>query len=272
MNHFHLHKKGDLNNPKVILIHGLLGASRNLWRLQDILVENGFYTLSYDQRGHGHSPHSEGKPLTLERLSEDLINILNSENLKKVHLLGHSMGGRVAMMTSYLHPERVESLTMMDVSPKVSTLAITTLHKIIDPLPDTFANKTIALDFFRAHLPFTGKELTMFEQFLMANLKNDNGVYKWVFDLSAIRKDLLPSLSIDQFEKWKQLKIPTFVMRGERSAHFTQQELDTMTEMLPEIQTYSVSNAGHWIHADNLEDTATGTLTFLKQFNHLEKK
>lgn len=264
---FYIHKKGDINNPTVILIHGLLGASRNLWRLQDILSQNGFYTISYDQRGHGHSLNANHAPLTLETLSSDLVNILNSENVQKAHLVGHSMGGRVAMITSYFQPELVTSLTMIDVSPKVNTKAIDTLHKIIDPLPDAFNEKNDAAEFFKKSLPLQGKEYLMFEQFLMSNLKNINGKYHWVFDLNGIRKSLLPSLANDQFEKWNALQLPILILRGENSVHFTQSELETMTNTNQNIESHIVENAGHWVHVDNLESTANGILNFLNKNN-----
>lgn len=117
-------EKGSRDNPCIVLIHGLLGASRNLSRLQQIFVENGFYTLAYDQRGHGHSPHFAPENYTLEILAEDLLEILDQRNIPTAHLVGHSLGGKVALYAQSISPSSTQSITLLDVGPKISKSAL----------------------------------------------------------------------------------------------------------------------------------------------------
>ena len=265
MKNFLISKKGDSQNPTVVLLHGLLGASRNLWRIQERLSAQGYFTIAYDQRGHGHSSLDDGKEMTIDQMAVDLFKILDNEKIEKAHLVGHSMGGRVAMLATYLNPHRVHTLSMLDVSPKVNRLAIGTLHEIIDPLPKSFSEKKEAARFFEDHIPLSGKEKIMFQQFLMSNLRKQGEQYVWVFDLNGIRKNLLHSLAIDQLPKWKQIQTPTLLMRGENSVHFSAEELKIMVNKRPAVETFQVPNAGHWIHVDNLNGTAEGLIQFLNK-------
>ena len=92
LNHF---SKGDPAKPAVILLHGLLGASRNLYRLSEGIAAQGYFVVAYDQRGHGHSEHADSASYTLQNLASDLFLIMDVYKIQKAHLVGHSMGGRV---------------------------------------------------------------------------------------------------------------------------------------------------------------------------------
>ena len=156
----------------------------------------------------------------------------------------------------------IVSLTMLDVGTAVNAEASRALHQIIDPLPDFFGSKEEAKTFFGKIIPFTGVQKTMFEQFLLANLRDRNGKMVWVFDLSSIRDHLLSSLETPQTLMWKDLRVPTLVARGGNSEHFTQAELELLKESKPSIETALIPNAGHWVHVENLE----GTFHVIKPF------
>jgi len=251
--------KGDPNDPPVLLIHGLLGAARNLYRLVQETAKSGFHAVAHDQRGHGHSPWSPDGRYTIPDLARDVIAIMDSKGIPSAHLVGHSLGGRVALATAALEPTRVKSIGMLDVGPRIGPNAFKNLKDIVDPLPLSFPSKEEAVEFVKRY-PDPG-----IQQFLLANLHTKEDRLTWLFDLNGIRDSLLPSLQIDQHEDWRRLKTPALVLRGENSAHFRQEEMDLMLAQHPGAKAAVVENAGHWVHVDNFGDTAKAVIDFLRQ-------
>ncbi len=86
-------RKYAADGPAVVILHGLLGSSQN-WHSAATKLSEKFQILVPDQRNHGDSPHGAH---TIERLSEDVLNLLNQQNINKTFLIGHSMGGLAGM-------------------------------------------------------------------------------------------------------------------------------------------------------------------------------
>jgi esterase len=254
--------KGDSKNPAVVCLHGLLGSSRTLLRLVDAIAASGFYVIAYDQRGHGHSFHAAD--YSLDTMALDAFHIMDRYSISSAHLVGHSMGARVALAAAAAKPSRVKSLTLLDAGRKISTVAMTTVRSIIDPLPDSFPNRADADQF-----------LSRFDQglkqFLQSNLRSTTeqggqGPVAWNFDLKGLRTALLDSLYADQTVDWQNVKCPTLVVRGEKSDHFSTSEVSDMIALNPKAKSAVIVNAGHWVHVDNFGDTSRVVVDFLKGF------
>ncbi len=98
----------------LVILHGLFGSLEN-WGLQAKALSEQFDIVAVDLRNHGRSPHSNATDYTL--MSADLLELLDALSLEKVLLMGHSMGGKVAMQFALDHPERVEKLVVVDIAP-----------------------------------------------------------------------------------------------------------------------------------------------------------
>ena len=108
----------DENNQSeipLIILHGLLGAQDN-WRSQAKRLSTSRPVYTLDLRNHGHSPHIKG--MSYREMYEDVIRVAQHEGIKQFHLLGHSMGGKVAMHLALANPELVKSLIIVDIAPK----------------------------------------------------------------------------------------------------------------------------------------------------------
>lgn len=105
---------GNSKNPAVIIIHGLFGDKDNLKRLAREL-ESDFFCVLPDVRNHGDSFHSND--MTYPSMAKDIIALADDLNLDKFHLVGHSMGGKIAMEVAMSSPERVLSAVFADISP-----------------------------------------------------------------------------------------------------------------------------------------------------------
>jgi pimeloyl-ACP methyl ester carboxylesterase len=106
-------------------------------------------------------------------------------------------------------------------------------------------------------------------QFLVSNLRTQDGRQGWVFDLHGIRDKLLTQLSTDQSRPWSEARPPAQLVRGGLSEHFAEAEFRNMLARNLRARGAVVPNAGHWLHVDNLVDTARVVLDFLKT---VEKK
>lgn len=98
----------------LVILHGLFGSLEN-WGMQAKALSEQFDILAIDLRNHGRSPHAEA--IDYKLMSTDLLELLDSLSLDKVLLMGHSMGGKVAMQFALDYPGRVEKLVVVDIAP-----------------------------------------------------------------------------------------------------------------------------------------------------------
>lgn len=253
----HVDTKGGRDQKPVIMLHGFLGSSRNLWRLSDRVAQAGFFSISYDQRGHGHS--SWLKEYSLEALAHDVTTILDHFRIPEALIIGHSMGGRVSLAATGLYPSRFSALALLDVGPTINQQAYQNIQNIILPLPPEYENKKQAEDSLAHHSP-------AMKAFLLANLrsKGSHEPLHWVFDLEGLKNSMLQGIVLDQTQILAERQKPTLILRGDRSDHFTAPELERANKLNPLIKTQTIENAGHWIHADNLDGVCQALIPWLK--------
>lgn len=106
---------GGAGLPPLVLLHGLLGSSRN-WQTAGADLATDYHVHALDLRNHGRSPHAP--TMTYEEMSADLLRWLDAQSLATITLVGHSMGGKVAMLTACRHPGRIERLIVVDIAPR----------------------------------------------------------------------------------------------------------------------------------------------------------
>lgn len=258
MTQFHLLEKGEPSSPPVLCLHGLLGSARNLYRLVDAIGAAGFRTVAYDQRGHGHSPHATD--YSLRAMAEDLFRVMDQLRIDHAHVVGHSMGARVAIKATSLAPRRIRSLALLDSGITIRRSHLESLRKIIDPLPSGYPNRAEAEQALSGHS-------TMLKQFLLANLRAESSAphaLRWIFDLDGIRRELLRSIETDQTELYQNIACPILVARGELSDSMTAEDSALMLKLNPNARGAVIEKAGHWVHADNISRTIEVVVGFLK--------
>ena len=110
------HRDFGNSGPPLVILHGMLGSSRNWQLAAKDLAERGFHVLVPDLRNHGQSPHAS--EMDYESMGADVLAWMDRLELGPLHLMGHSMGGKIAMLLACRHPDRVERLTVVDIAPK----------------------------------------------------------------------------------------------------------------------------------------------------------
>jgi esterase len=231
---------GSQGAPKtpLIILHGFLASSRN-WRfVAEGLAEN-HHVYVLDLRNHGRSPHNA--TMDYPSMANDVEFFLQNHGIDKASLLGHSMGGKIAMWFALNYPDRLDKLIVADIAP------ITYQHNFDNTLN---ALKTLPLQEIKSRkqaeilLAETIPELS-YRQFLLQNLELKDGEYCWRIDLAIISAT---APNITAFPKTDGLVSYSgkglFVVG--RDSHFVKNE--DIYPLFPHAELKIIPNAGHWLH------------------------
>jgi esterase len=241
----------------LIILHGFLGMSDNWNSYAKKINDKGFQIHLLDQRNHGKSFHSE--EFNYETLSNDLKYYIDYHQIKNFSLIGHSLGGKTAMMFASTYPNTVKKLIVVDILPIYYKNDYENILKSLKSLD--FKSISSRLDADKALSIFIQNQ--SFRSFLLKNLKRvskDKLTFK--IDLDIISDNL------SEVEKAlpSDLYFPgeTLFIKGQKSDYIDNQKFKITYNNFPKSRLVEVSNAGHWVHAENLNDFAKETLYFLK--------
>ncbi len=246
---------GEAQGKKLVFLHGIMGSLSNWSRIKGAF-ENDYQVLVFDQRGHGHSYHAQ-TPYTLENYAGDLEALLQELGWSRIYLVGHSMGARVALVFADQHPDQVEKLVIEDVSPAAMTDVAVRVRTWIESVPVPFVSKALAKNFlFGPFLKFfaSAQEGQAMANFFFMNLVDSPQGVTWRFDLAGLQATLLEGQRQDRWREWQGLKMPTLLIRGERSQDLKAEDYQKMRQLNPRVQAVEVPNAGHWVHFDQPEE------------------
>ncbi|MCJ8277590.1 MAG: alpha/beta fold hydrolase, partial [Bdellovibrionales bacterium] len=174
---------GEDTSPKLVFLHGIMGRGKN-WQSIAKNFSKDYQCLIYDQRGHGQSVQPESG-YELKDYAQDLKNILDDLGWTgPIHLVGHSMGGRVSLMFATLFPELVEKLVVVDIGPTSNWDSMQSVFDKMDFVPVPFASRQEARTFMDTE--FTNRYSSkMLAEFFYSNLVSKNDQYDWVFSKKA---------------------------------------------------------------------------------------
>jgi pimeloyl-ACP methyl ester carboxylesterase len=240
----------------LFILHGLFGSSDNWQTLAKQFAEN-FTVYLIDQRNHGRSPHSPEH--SYAAMSEDLLELVDSEKLDKVLLLGHSMGGKTAMQFAISHPERVEKMVVVDISPK--KYPITNLD-IAEALEKVNLNEVTTRKEVESILSQDIKDIgTM--QFLLKNLYwDDNQKLAWRFNLEALKANLA-NVALATPIPPTPLQMPVLFVKGGKADYVFTSDSKLIHEIFANARIETIPEAGHWVHADKPVEFYTLVNSFL---------
>jgi esterase len=247
-------KRAGSGSP-IVLMHGLFGAGGNLGALARAL-QAAFTVLCLDLPGHGRSRWLP--KLDLPALADAVRRWMDEENLARVHLLGHSLGGKVAMQLALQYPARVESLIVVDIAP----VAYHGQHEqVFDALEAVAARQCNSREEAAAILSRYLREDAVV-QFLLASLQRDSqGSYRWRFDLAGLR-DAYPAL-LAAPQAGRAYAGPVLFIKGGASDYIREQDWPTVQTFFPQASLEVMPGCGHWLHAENPQDFNAIVMRFL---------
>ena len=238
-----LNYKSYGQGPALIILHGLFGSLDN-WASHARVLEKDYSVYLLDLRNHGRSFHSP--EMNYGAMAEDLQAFMDAEGIFSAYVLGHSMGGKVAMELAGRHPFSVDKLIVADMGVKTypphHTVILETLRNI--PLEKMETRKDV-----EAYLTNALKDDNTTIQFLLKGLgrANDNA-FEWKFNFDAIDKhydEILAGVHPEVFDK------PTFFLYGGNSQYVLPQDFDEIRAYFPRVAFDVMPNTGHWLHAEN---------------------
>lgn len=224
----------------LIVVHGLFGSSDN-WRSMNKFFSKHHQVVSIDLRNHGRSPHSDEQ--NLEIMAEDLYELCQDLSLTKVDILGHSLGGKVAMKFAELYEEYVDKLIIVDISPRQYEGAHTPLMDAMMALDFTKYSSRKQVDEALA----TSIADPKVRQFLLMNLSLEDEQLKWRINLPALKanyKKLMQAVFTESISDKTSL-----FLYGDQSDYVTEQDREQIKEIFPYAEFAAVP-AGHWVHAE----------------------
>jgi esterase len=244
---------GSDSSPKLVFLHGIMGQGRN-WLSIAKKFSKQFQCLVYDQRGHGRSFHPN-QGFELGDFSKDLHELLESIGWKEpIHLVGHSMGGRVALSYASQNPERLKKLVIVDIGPSANWDSMQSILEKLDFVPTPFLSRSDARDFMENQF-LSRYPNKMVMEFFFSNLVDREGKYDWIFSKNLIRQSLELSRYKDYWGEFKSLQVPTLYIRGSESTDLKEEEFIKVLKNNPRIRGWTVEGAGHWVHAEKPLET-----------------
>jgi pimeloyl-ACP methyl ester carboxylesterase len=239
----------------LIVLHGFLGMGDN-WKTLALKFSDTYEVHLVDQRNHGRSFHDDD--FSYEDMVEDLLRYIESKNLNRVTILGHSMGGKTGMLFAVEHPDLVNKLIVADIAPRFYPLHHQHILEALNAVD--FEKVTLRNDIeeiFKKHISEMGVR-----QFLLKNVyRNSEGKLSYRFNLEALEAQIdevgvaLPSRSV--FEG------PVLFLKGENSGYIGPDDEGLIHAHFPTSEIISISNSGHWLHAENPVDFYNNVVRFL---------
>jgi len=245
-------------NP-VIFLHGLFGQSDN-WVTIARCIADQFSVFIPDQRNHGHSPHSPVH--SYPALSDDLLEFMEEHGITSSILIGHSMGGKVAMTFALDHPEMVEKMVVIDISPReypernIHTEVITQMLSLD---LDKISSRTQAEKVLEERIPDARIQMLILKN-LYYKLP---GKLSWRPNLQAISRHL--DQLFNGIRSDKQFNGPCLFIKGGQSDYITYEDSGLITRLFPYATIEIISGASHWVQADAPEELCQLLSRFLER-------
>lgn len=230
-----------------MILHGLLGSSRN-WQTVGADLAMKFHVCALDLRNHGRSPHAD--EMTYGAMMDDVLAWLDAQAITKATFLGHSLGGKVAMLLACRHPGRVTRLIVVDIAPKEYSLqahhAEFTAMNELDL--GRLASRAEAEQQFEMRVPKWAMR-----KFLVTNLERDaDGRWRWQINLPALTR-ALPEMEKNSLAPGDSYAGPTLFILGGKSRFVEAQDHETIRQCFPQARIETMADAGHNPHMDERE-------------------
>jgi pimeloyl-ACP methyl ester carboxylesterase len=238
---------GGAGQPPLVILHGMLGSSRN-WQTAGKDLAARYHVLAVDLRNHGRSPHAD--EMSYDAMADDVLHWMDEQRLEHVTLLGHSMGGKIAMLLACRFPARVTQLVVVDMAPKD--------YYWVAHRAEFEAMNQLDLSHLRsraeAELRFEARvDDWAMRKFLTTNLERAaDGHWHWVINLPALTR-ALPDLEKNPLKASEHYDGPCLFVTGERSNYVVSGDKEGILRYFPAARFVTVAGAGHNPHMEQRE-------------------
>ncbi len=241
MLHVHTHGSDDL--PNLLIVHGLFGSGRN-WGVIGKRLSDSYHVTAPDLRNHGASPWYDTH--SYEDMAEDLAPLAGGD------VVGHSMGGKAAMVLALTRPERVQRLIVADIAPVA--YGHSQIHNIEAMQGVDLSQVTRRSE--AAELLDVKPEV---RSFLLQSL--DVKEKRWTLNLDVLAREMDKILGFPEIDA--QYEGPTLFLSGAESDYVKTEHRDRIKSLFPNAKFAKIPGAGHWLHADKPREFEATIRAFL---------
>lgn len=235
-------KFGD-KGQSILILHGFLGSLDNWISIaKNLSVTNQVYLI--DQRNHGRSPHSE--IMNYKVLANDVFDFLNQNNIENIVLIGHSMGGKTAMLFSLLYPSFVKKLIVVDIAPVEYSGGHEFILDAMDELDlEKYENRlSIEKDLSKKI------KAEVLLQFVLKNLgRTSDNKFIWKINLPFLIKCYRNLMAFP--ESHTQFEGDTLIIKGGDSDYIDLDKMEKFKFLFPNLKIREIVGTGHWVQAEN---------------------
>lgn len=245
---------GEGAKPPLIILHGFFASSRN-WRQIAKKLANYYYIYVLDLRNHGLSPHCPD--MDYPTMAADLNLFMDEQSLQTANIMGHSMGGKVAMWFALNNPQKIQKLIVADISPVSYQHSFDKTIQALKSLPlDTISNRKQA----DVYLATDISELS-YRQFLLQNLHLKDGHYCWRVDLDIFNQTADNIIAFPSIDLTSPFVDEVLFIMGGNSTYLNVHAIDSF---FPNAEIAILEQANHWLHVDKPEEFCIKIVNFLQ--------
>ena len=229
--------------PPVVILHGLFGSSRNWLRIAKALSDR-FHVLTIDMRNHGASPWSDH--MSYEAMAADVRRLMEDRLSEPPAIIGHSMGGKTAMVMAMTEPDLIDRLVIVDIAPAISESSHLHLVQALRAVDLESIERRAEADAWLAdEIPETAMR-----GFLLQNLVPGPEGLRWRVNLHALSRNMKTLTGFPEELTERQFDKPTLLIEGGKSTYVRPEHYQLFQHMFPKLHMAIIDGAGHEVHAD----------------------
>ena len=239
----------------LVILHGLLGSLDN-WVTVSKYLSKSYKVYIIDLPNHGKSYHSQ--VFSYEDMSNDIDSFFNKNGLTNFSLLGHSMGGKLALKYTDMFEDKIDKLIIVDIANK--SYGINRFDHIFK------AMFSISLNNLKSRSDADNAISNLIKNegernFILKNLKRTADGFKWNPNIMLLHRKLSDISS--KINLRRKVKNNTLFLLGENSNYFNVEDENNLSDEFENYSIKKIQNSGHWVHAENPKDFITSVLDFL---------
>lgn len=248
-----LHYREMGEGEPLMILHGLFGFSDN-WQTHAKKLSEYYRVILVDLRNHGHSDWSED--FSYEIMADDVKELCDELRLSELILVGHSMGGKVAINFAQKHEDLLEKLVVVDMGTKGYPMhhdhILKGIHAVKLEGVSTRREAAVQMNEFI--------ESEGVKQFLLKNLYwKEKGQLAWRMNVRILEREM-PNILCQMSDD--EVMVPTLFIRGELSNYILDEDIEDLGNQFPDSEVVTIANAGHWVHAEAPDEFIDGLLGF----------
>jgi len=252
----HFRESGPSDGPPVIFLHGLFASLQN-WQTIVKRISDQYRVFNIDLLNHGSSSHTA--KFTFQENVDAILEFMEEQSIDSAQFIGHSLGGKIAMLIAFQNPSKVQSLLIEDIAPKAYPPWFSFVMKAMKSLDlSAIASRKEADEILSEHI--LEKEL---RAFLLTNLLKDESGFKWRIHLDAL---ISGGPGISSFPETEASYLnKTLFIRGEKSPYVETQDHPLIMKHFPNAEIETFEGTDHWVHAREPNLFTTRLKEFLNQ-------